>query len=95
MSDSLSLAILGCGSRGRTYAKIAASFGDRYRLAAAADLVEVRREAVAALAPAGAVRTFDCAEALFEAGKLADVLIIIKKLQAFYRKTFLRVPGKH
>jgi predicted dehydrogenase len=76
MPDSLSLAILGCGSRGRTYAKIAASFGDRYRLAAAADLVAVRREAVAALAPAGAVRTFDSADALFEAGRLADVLII-------------------
>jgi predicted dehydrogenase len=76
MSDSLSLAVLGCGSRGRTYARIAASFGGRYRLAAAADPVAVRRESVASLAAAGAVRTFDSAEALFAAGRLADVLVI-------------------
>jgi predicted dehydrogenase len=76
VSASLSIAILGCGSRGRTYAKIAASFGERYRLAAAADPVAVRREAVAALAPEAAVQMFDSADSLFAAGKLADVLII-------------------
>ena len=76
MPDPLSIAILGCGSRGRTYAKIAASFGDRYRLTAAADPVAGRREAVASLAAAGDVKEFDSEEALFAAGKLADVLII-------------------
>lgn len=76
MSDPLSIAILGCGSRGRTYASIAASFGNRYRLTAATDPVAVRREFVAALAPAGSVRTFDSADALFAAGKLADVLVV-------------------
>lgn len=76
MSASLSLAVLGCGSRGRTYAKIAASFGERYRLTAAADPVAVRRDFVAGLAPEGQVRTFDSAEALFAAGRLADVLVI-------------------
>lgn len=74
MSDSMSLAILGCGSRGRTYAKIAASFGERYRIKAAADPVAVRREAVAALGENVAV--FDSADALFAAGKLAEVLVI-------------------
>jgi len=76
VSDSLSIAILGCGSRGRTYAKIAASLGSRYHLTAAADPVAVRREAVSSLAPAGQVREFQSAESLFAAGKLADVLII-------------------
>ncbi|WP_193213876.1 Gfo/Idh/MocA family protein [Luteolibacter marinus] len=74
MPEPLSLAVLGCGSRGRTYAKIAASFGDRYRIVAAADPVAVRREAVAALGDSVAV--FDSAETLFAAGKLADVLVI-------------------
>jgi predicted dehydrogenase len=74
MSDRLSLALLGCGSRGRTYAKIAASFAARYRITAAADPVAVRREAVAALGENTAA--YDSADALFAAGKLADVLII-------------------
>ncbi len=33
----LRLAVIGCGSRGRTYAAIAATLGDRCRLVAAAD----------------------------------------------------------
>jgi len=74
--DSLSIAILGCGSRGRTYAKIAASLGERYRLTAAADPVAVRREFVAGLVEDGGVKVFDSADALFAAGKLADVLVI-------------------
>jgi predicted dehydrogenase len=72
----LQIAILGCGSRGRTYAGIAASFGDRYRITAAADPVASRREATANLAPSHAIRTFSSAEDLFAAGRLADVLII-------------------
>jgi len=76
VSVPLSIAVLGCGSRGRTYAKIAASFGDRYSLTAAADPVPVRRDAVTNLAPAGQVREFDSADSFFAAGKLADVLII-------------------
>ena len=73
---SLQIAILGCGSRGRTYAGIAASFGDRYRITAAADPVEQRRDAVANLFPSDGIRTFSSAEELFAAGRLADVLII-------------------
>ena len=73
----LQLAILGCGARGRTYARIAASFGDRYQLTAAADLVAGRAAAVAGMVPAGATcRTFRSAEELLAAGRLADVLII-------------------
>ncbi|MCX8497653.1 MAG: Gfo/Idh/MocA family oxidoreductase [Akkermansiaceae bacterium] len=72
----LQIAILGCGSRGRTYSRIASSLEGRYQITAAADLVEVRTAAVAELAPAGSVRTFRSAEDLFAAGKLADVLVI-------------------
>jgi predicted dehydrogenase len=72
----LQIAILGCGARGRTYAGIAASFGERYRITAAADPVAVRCEAIANLVPSRDLRTFRSADELLEAGKLADVLII-------------------
>ena len=73
MSKPLSIAVLGCGSRGRTYSKLIASFGDRYQLTAAADLNASRREVVSSL---GQIQEYASAEALFAAGKLADVLII-------------------
>lgn len=76
MSEALSIAVMGCGSRGRTYSKIIASFADRYRLTAAVDPHAVRRDAVAALASNRLIRTFDSDESFFEAGKLADLLII-------------------
>jgi predicted dehydrogenase len=72
----LQIAILGCGSRGRTYAGIAASFGDRYRITAAADPVAARRDAVANLVPTHAIKRFSSAGDFFAAGRLADVLII-------------------
>jgi len=74
--NPLRIAILGCGSRGRTYARIAASFGGRYEITAAADRVPVRVAAVTGLSAAGTTRPFGGADELFAAGKLADVLII-------------------
>ena len=75
-TNPLTIAVLGCGARGRTYSKIAASLDGRYQITAAADLVEARRDAVAGFAEPGTVRTFATAEEFFAAGKLADVLII-------------------
>ncbi len=75
-SSILSIAVLGCGARGRTYSRIISTFCDRYRLTAAADLQAFRRETVAALAPEGQIRCFESADELFAAGKLADILII-------------------
>lgn len=72
----LQIAILGCGSRGRTYAGIAASMGARYQITAAADPVAQRCEAVANSVTSGNIRKFSSAEELFAAGRLADVLII-------------------
>ncbi len=65
-----------CGSRGRAYAGIAASFGGRYRITAAADPVAARREAIAGLFPSDGIRTFSSSGDFFAAGRLADVLII-------------------
>lgn len=76
MQDLLTIAVLGCGSRGRTYSKIIASLADRYRLTAAADPVPSRRDSVVSLAPEGSIHGFESAEALFVAGRQADVLII-------------------
>ncbi|MEP2776269.1 MAG: Gfo/Idh/MocA family oxidoreductase [Luteolibacter sp.] len=72
----MKIAILGCGSRGRTYAKIAGSMPDRYEITAAADLVAERTAAVAELAENGQIAIFGSAEKFFAAGKLADVLLI-------------------
>jgi predicted dehydrogenase len=74
--SALEIAVLGCGSRGRTYAGIAVSFGDRYRITAAVDPVARRREAVAGLSPSGTTRKFASTGEFFAAGRLADVLII-------------------
>ena len=76
MPTLLKIAVLGCGSRGRTYSKIIASQSDRYQLTAAVDPVPERRQAVASLAAEGEILSFATAEEFFAAGKLADVLII-------------------
>ena len=47
----LSLAGIGCGSRTRTYMKLAMEQKNRYRIAAAADPVKQRTEAVRDFAP--------------------------------------------
>ena len=47
----LSLAGVGCGSRTRTYMKLAMEQKNRYRIAAAADPVKQRTEAVRDFAP--------------------------------------------
>lgn len=72
----LKLAILGCGSRGRTYARIASSLGGRYEITAAVDPVAVRTAAVAGGSANATVREFQDTDEFFAAGKLADVLII-------------------
>ena len=76
MSEPLTIAVLGCGSRGRTYSRILSTLPSRYRLTAAVDPVEARREAVGGLSDDGSILRFESDEAFFAAGKLADVLII-------------------
>lgn len=70
------IAILGCGSRGRTYGRIAASMPERYQLVAVADRDKAKTETLASLREPGEIREFDSDASLFAAGKLADVLLI-------------------
>lgn len=75
----LTLAGIGCGSRTRTYMKLAMEQPERYKITAAADVVPCRAEAVRDFAPEAEradVRLFDGAEALLAEPKLADVAII-------------------
>lgn len=75
----LSLAGIGCGSRTRTYMKLAMEQKDRYRIAAAADPVKQRTEAVRDFAPEeerDSIRLFKDAASLLEEPRLADVAII-------------------
>jgi len=72
----LRLALLGCGSRGRTYLRIAATMPERYQLVAVADRDPARTATLAKLREPGEIQVFDSDEALFAAGKIADVLLI-------------------
>ena len=75
-SRPLTLAVLGCGARGRTYAALAARRPDRYQIVAAADHNPPRIEAIRRLAGNSNLQVFPDANALLAAGKLADVAII-------------------
>jgi predicted dehydrogenase len=70
----MKIAVLGCGSRGRTYSRIAAAWQGRYQLTAACDLIESRARLIANLGEGVTVFTKD--DDFFAAGKLADIVII-------------------
>jgi len=76
MADGLTIAILGCGSRGRTYARLLGESDQAYRLVAAADHNEVRLAEVERFAGNPDFRRFASADELFAAGRVADVLIV-------------------
>ncbi len=72
----LTIAILGCGSRGRTYSRFAASLPDRYEIVAACDLVESRAREVSCHGKGQAAPVFLNDRDFFAAGKLADLVVI-------------------
>lgn len=75
----ISLAGIGCGSRTRTYMKLAGELSDQYRITAVADPHECRREYVINHAPEAdrdGVRQYSSAEDLLREDRLADVVII-------------------
>lgn len=80
----LSIAILGCGGRGRGYATIMGRDPARFRLVAAADPVAGRR-AVVANAAGQAIEEYASDEALFARGRIADVLVIATQDAYHYR----------
>lgn len=75
-TQPLTLATVGCGSRARTYSKIAVSLGDRYQIVAGADPVPERREAMQEISNNPAFLSFESADELLAQERLADVLII-------------------
>ncbi|MEN9360477.1 MAG: hypothetical protein RL095_2012 [Verrucomicrobiota bacterium] len=71
----LAIAIAGCGSRGRTYASLAAKMPERFRLAAAADPVNTRIDAVRSMT-SDQVLGFSSAEEMLGMPKLADIMVV-------------------
>ena len=80
MNDTrITLVGIGCGSRTRTYMKLAMEYPDKFRIVAAADPVTVRAEQVRDFAPEAerdSIRLFENADALLSQPKMADVAII-------------------
>lgn len=74
MNSSLTFAIVGCGSRGRTYSQIARELG--HRIAAISDPDPTALEAMTALAGDPAPRVFSTGEELLAEERLADVAVI-------------------
>lgn len=75
MNSPLKIAIIGCGSRGRTYASIAGSMPERMRIVAAADPNSKSLDAVDTFAGAPVARYSD-ATSLIEAKPDVDLVII-------------------
>lgn len=75
-SQPLTIAAVGCGSRARTYCKIAASMDERYQVVAGADPVPERVKVMQEISGNEAFQGFDSADALLAQERLADVLII-------------------
>lgn len=79
MSERIKLAGIGCGSRTRTYMKLAMEHADQFQIVAAADPVRCRAEQVRDFAPEeerAGIQLFEDADALLSQPKLADVVII-------------------
>lgn len=83
----LTFAIIGCGSRGRTYARIARSLG--HRITAAADPEAAARTAMAEIAGDPAPRFFDSGEALLQEARLAEVAIVSTQDSDHFHQTRL------
>ena len=72
----LTIATCGCGSRARTYSRIAQSMPDRYRVVAGADPIPERREALREISKNSDFRSFASADELLAEDRMADVMII-------------------
>ncbi len=78
-ASRMTIAGIGCGSRTRTYMKLAMEYPDRFQIVAAADPVRVRAEQVRDFAPEAEranIRIFKDAEEFLSQPKMADMVII-------------------
>ncbi|BDS06721.1 oxidoreductase [Oceaniferula spumae] len=76
LSTPLTIATCGCGSRARTYSKIARTLGDRYSIVAGADPIPERLEAMREISGNDDFLAFSSADEMLEHDRLADVMII-------------------
>ena len=76
MKDMITIAVAGLGSRGNAYASALASFADRAKIVACADILPDRVERFGDKYGVMADARFQSAEEMLEAPRLADVMII-------------------
>lgn len=76
MTSPLTIAVCGCGSRSRTYSKIAMALSGRYRLVAGADPNAERVNIVKNISDNPDFKSFSSADELLDQPKLADLMII-------------------
>ena len=69
-----SVSIVGCGARGRLYAKLMSQRPEQFKLIAAADVIADRAAVVAGMGEN--VQVFASAEAFFEAGVASDLIVV-------------------
>jgi predicted dehydrogenase len=76
MARPVTIAVVGTGSRGRTYASFAERYPDRARVVAVADPRTERRDVLADRLGVPAQRRFDDWRALAAQGRLADAVVV-------------------
>lgn len=72
----ITLAVIGCGGRGRIYSKLAAQMPEHYRLVAVADPLAARRQAVMQTTGSPQLQEYEDAESFFTQPQMADVAMI-------------------
>jgi predicted dehydrogenase len=72
----LRLACIGCGARAQTYTQLAAGYPDLFQIVAGADPVLERVQKIQNISANPEFRSFNSAEGILAAGKLADVMIV-------------------
>ena len=80
----VTLSIIGCGNRSSIYAKLASENPSKYKLVAAADLNIRRAEKIRDFSNNPDFKVFDSADALFNEGKISDIMIIGTQDQFHY-----------
>ena len=76
MKKPLTVAIIGCGARGRTYARLMANWPERYQVVAAADPHPANLDFVQEHSGSAETRMFASGDALLEEDRLADLAIV-------------------
>lgn len=82
----LRLCFIGCGSRARAYAEVAATRPQLLKAVAVADPVASQRADVRSLLGAAELREFETGEDLLAAGRLGDVAVITTQDKFHYRQ---------